>query len=110
MDEFEFDFELGPSAFSTEIPDGYEVETLIQDYRPVEPKEITAKDIRNVINHTAYTVEKLPWTEKIATIETIDPLGTKSKVYMIGIQNSNGNTIVIVQGNYYDAKRMVWSI
>jgi outer membrane lipoprotein-sorting protein len=108
LDEFEFDFELDASAFSTEIPDGYEVETLIHDYRPVEPKEITAEDIRSRLNHTAYTVGKLPWMEKIITIETLDPLGTRAKVYITGIQSNDENMIIIVQGNYYDGKRMVW--
>jgi hypothetical protein len=108
LDEFEFDFELDPSAFSTDIPDGYEVETLIQYYRPVEPKKITAEDIRSRLNHTAYTVGKLPWMEKIITIETLDPLGTRAKVYITGIQSNDENMIIIVQGNYYDGKRMVW--
>ncbi len=108
LDEFEFDFELDASAFSTEIPDGYEVETLIHDYRPVEPKEIAAEDIRNKLNHTAYTVVKLPWMEKIITVETLDPLGTRAKVYITGIQSNDGNMIIIVQGDYYDGARMVW--
>jgi len=108
MDEFEFDFELDASAFSTEVPDGYEVETIILDYRPVEPKEITAEDILSGLNHTAYTVEKLPWMEEVITIEAIDPLGTRAIVYITGIQSNDGNMIIIVQGNYYDGKRMVW--
>jgi len=108
MDEFEFDFELDPSAFSTDVPDGYEVENLTLDYRPTEPKEIAADDIRAGLNHAAYTVEKLPWIQKIIMIETIDPLGTKAIVYITGIQSNDGNVIIIVQGNYYDIKRMVW--
>jgi hypothetical protein len=108
MDEFEYDFDLDESAFSTEVPDGYKVENLTLDYRPVEPKEVTAEDIRTGLNHTAYTVEKLPWMEKIIMIETIDPLGTRAKVYITGIQSNDGNTIIIVQGDYYDIKRMVW--
>lgn len=108
LDEFEFDFELDPSAFSTDVPDGYEVKTIIQDYRPVEPKEITAEDIRSKLNHTAYAVEKLPWMEKIITIEALDPLGTRVEVYITGIQSNDGNMIVIVQGDYYDGARMVW--
>jgi hypothetical protein len=108
LDEFEFDFALDPSAFSTDVPDGYETENLTLDYRPTEPKEITAEDIRIGLNHTAYTVEKLPWLKKIILIQTIDPLGTKATVYITGIQSSDGNTIIIVQGNYYDIKRMVW--
>ncbi len=108
LDEFEFDFELDPSSFSTDIPDGYEVETIILDYRPVEPKEVTAEDIQSGLNHTAYAVERLPWMEEIITIETVDPLGTRAKVYITGIQSDDGNVIIIVQGNYYDGKRMVW--
>jgi hypothetical protein len=108
MDEFEFDFELDPSAFSTDVPDGYEVENLTLDYRPTEPKEIAAEDIRAGLNHAAYTVEKLPWMQKIIMVEAIDPLGTKAIVYTTGIQSNVGNTIIIVQGNYYDIKRMVW--
>ncbi|MHC4122057.1 MAG: hypothetical protein ACYSSI_00655 [Planctomycetota bacterium] len=108
MDEFEFDFELNPSAFSTDVPDGYEIETIILDYRPVEPKEISVEGIRSGLNHTAYTIEKLSWMEKIITIETLDPLGTRAKVYITGIQSNDGNMIIIVQGNYYDSKRMVW--
>ncbi len=108
MDEFEFDFKLDPSAFSTDIPDGYTVETIINDYRPVEPKAITTEDVRSGLNHTAYTVEKLSWMEKIVTIEMLDPLGTKALVYTTGIQSDDGNIIVIVQGNYYDGTRMIW--
>ncbi len=108
MDQFEFDFDLDESAFSTDVPDGYEIENLTLDYRPVEPKEVTDNDIRTSLNHVAYTVEKLPWTEKITMIQTIDPLGTRAIVYLIGIQSNDGNTIIIVQGNYYDIKRMVW--
>ena len=108
MDQFEFDFALDPSAFRTDVPDGYEIENITLDYRPTEPKEITAEDIRTGLNHTAYSVEKLPWAEKITMTETIDPLGTKAIVYLIGIQSNDGNTIIIVQGDYYDGARMVW--
>jgi len=108
MDEFEFDFKLDISAFSTDIPDGYTVETIINDYRPVEPKEITAEDIQSRLNHTAYTIKKLPWIEKMVTIEMIDPLGTKALVYITGMQSDDGNTVIIIQGNYYDMTRMVW--
>ncbi len=108
MDEFEFDFELDASAFSTKVPDGYEVENLTLDYRPVEPKEVGAEDIRSGLNHTAYAVKKLPWMEKLIMIQTIDPLGTRAIVYITGIQSNDGNVIIIVQGNYYDGRRMVW--
>lgn len=108
MDEFEFDFDLDPSAFSTDVPDGYEVETFVQDYRPVEPSEITAKDIQSRLNHTAYTIGKLPWLEKWIIINTIDPLGTRSLVFLIAMQGDDGNTIIIVQDQYYDLAKMVW--
>jgi hypothetical protein len=108
MDQFEFHFALDPSAFSTDVPDGYEIENLTLDYRPTEPKEITAEDIRTGLNHAAYTVEKLPWMKKIIMIETIDPLGTRAKVYLTGIQIDDGNRIIIVQVDYYDLARMVW--
>jgi hypothetical protein len=108
LDDFEFDFDLDPSAFSTDVPDGYKVENLTLDYRPVEPSEITAKDIQGGLNHTAYTIGKLPWLEKLILINTVDPLGTRSIVFLIGLQDKNGNTIIIVQGQYYDLARMVW--
>jgi hypothetical protein len=101
LDEFEFDFELDPSAFSTEIPDGYEVKTIIQDYRPVESKEITAREIRSGLNHTAYTIEKLPWIEKLIIIQTVDPLTRIGKVYMTGILSDEGNNIIIDQSNMH---------
>jgi outer membrane lipoprotein-sorting protein len=108
LDEFEFDFELDPSAFSTDVPDDYEVKTLINDYRPVEPKEITAEDIRDGLYHTAYTTGNLPGVEKKITIQTISPLGTRTIVYLIALQNDDGNTIIIVQSEYYDLERMIW--
>ena len=108
MDEFEFDFDLDPSAFSTDVPEDYEVKTIVQDYRPVEPKEIAVEDIRDGLYHTAYTVGQLPWIDKQVTIQTIDPLGTRAIVYLIAVQSDDGNTIIIVQGEYYDGERMVW--
>jgi hypothetical protein len=108
MDQFEFDFALDPSAFSTDVPEGYEVENLTLDYRPTKPKEVTAEDIRASLNHAAYTVEKLPWMKKIIMIETIDPLGSRAKVNLIGIHSDNENRIIIVQADYYNAARMVW--
>jgi outer membrane lipoprotein-sorting protein len=100
LDEFEFDFELDASAFSTEIPDGYEVETIIQDYRP-ESKEITAEDIRRKLNHTAYTIKKLPWIEKVIIMQAVDPLVRAGKVYMTGIVSDSGNNIIIDQWNMH---------
>jgi hypothetical protein len=102
LDEFEFDFELDPSAFSTDIPDGYEVKTIIQDYRPVESKEISAEDIRSGLNHTAYTIEKLPWIEKLIIMQIGDPLMKKmGKVYVTGILSDDGNHIIIDQSNMH---------
>jgi outer membrane lipoprotein-sorting protein len=108
MDEFEFDFDLDESAFSTEVPDGYEVKIINQDYRPVEPKQITPEDIRSELSHTAYTIEKLPWMEKLIIMQFVDPLMGMGKVYVIGIRSDDGNMIIIVQGNYYEEERMVW--
>lgn len=79
LDEFEFDFEMDISAFSTDIPEGYKIETIIQDYRPVKPKEIAAEDVRSWLNHTAYAIKKLPWMGNIRTIETIICLAQKPK-------------------------------
>jgi outer membrane lipoprotein-sorting protein len=112
LDDFEFDFELDPSAFSTDIPDGYEVKTIIEDYRPVESKIITAQDIRSGLNHTAYTIKKLPWIKKLIIIQTGDPLmAGKGKVYMTGILSDDGNNIIIDQSNiHHDYKEalMEW--
>ncbi|MBL7214197.1 MAG: hypothetical protein ISS71_00815 [Phycisphaerae bacterium] len=108
LDEFEFDFDLEPSAFSTDIPDGYAIETITQDYRPFEPTEIAPENVQKNLSHTAYTVITLPWMNQICAIETIDPLGSRAKVYMTGIHVDDGNVIVIVQGDYYDMNRMVW--
>ena len=101
LDEFEFDFELDESAFSTEIPDGYEVKTIIQDNRPVDEKEITAEDIRSGLNHTAYTVKKLPWIEKLILIQAVDPLTKTGKRYLTGIVSDEDNNIIIDQSNIY---------
>ncbi|RKY07141.1 MAG: hypothetical protein DRP66_07365 [Planctomycetota bacterium] len=102
LDQFEFDFELDPSAFSTDVPDGYEVKTIIQDYRSVEAKEITAEDIRSELNHTAYTVDKLAWAKKISMVQTGNPLmRNKGKVYLTGILSDDGNVIVIDQSNMH---------
>jgi hypothetical protein len=112
LDEFEFDFELEPYAFSTDVPAGYEIKTILQDYRPVESKIITAQDIRNGLNHTAYTLKKLPWIKKLTMIQTGDPLmAGKGKVYMTGILSDDGNNIIIDQSNiHHDYKEalMEW--
>lgn len=111
LDDFEFDFDLDPSAFSTEVPDGYEVQTITQDYRPVESKQITPEDIRAGLNHTSYTIEKLPWIEKLIIIQTVDPLMRMGKVYMTGILSDDGNNIIIDQSNMqhdYKEAMMQW--
>ena len=112
LDEFEFDFELDPSAFSTDVPAGYEVKTIIEDYRPIESKIITAQDIRSGLNHTAYTIKKLPWIKKLIIIQTGDPLmAGKGKVYMTGVLSDDGNNIIIDQSNmHHDYKEamMEW--
>jgi hypothetical protein len=108
LDEFEFDFELDESAFSTDVPDGYEVKNVVQDYRPVEAKQISPEDLRTGLSHTAYTVDKLPWMEKLIIMQIADPLMGMGKAYVIGIQSNDGNSIIIVQGDYYEEERMVW--
>jgi hypothetical protein len=108
MDEFEFDFQLDPSAFSTEIPQGYTVETLINDYRNTEPTKVTPEEIQKELNHAAYRVKELPWMSQVCTIKDTDPLGSKIIVYMTGIQTGDGNLIVVAQGNYYDMTRTIW--
>ncbi len=108
LDEFEFDFELDPSAFSTDVPDGYEVKTIIQDYRPVEPKQITAEDIRTGLNHTAYTIKKLPWIQKLIIMQVNSPLMRVGKVYLIGVVTDDDNNIIIDQSNMHsDYKEMI---
>jgi len=111
LDEFAFDFELDPSAFSTEVPEGYEIKTITHDHRPVESKEITAEDIRAELNHTAYTVKKLPWIEKLIIIQTVDPLNLMGKAFMTGILSEDGNHIIIDQSNThsdYKEAMMQW--
>jgi hypothetical protein len=108
MDEFEFDFDLDPSAFSTKVPDGYQVETVTRNYGTVEYEEVTDEDIRNDLNKTAYTIERFSRIVNMHTIKANDPLGTGAKVFMIGINTNDGNTIIIAQGELYDMKRMIW--
>jgi hypothetical protein len=106
MDEFEFDFQLDPSAFSTDVPQGYQVENLTHNYNGIESKTISVENIS--LNHSVYTVDKLPWMKQIVIIEADDPLGLKTNVYITGIKADDGNIILIVQGNYYDISKMVW--
>jgi hypothetical protein len=111
LDEFEFDFELDPSAFSTDVPEDYEVKTIVHDHRPVEPKEITAEDMRAELNHTAYTIKKLPWIEKLMIIQAANPLAPIGKAYMTGILSEDGNFIIVDQSNMhhdYQEAMMEW--
>ncbi|MFI4913190.1 MAG: outer membrane lipoprotein carrier protein LolA [Sedimentisphaeraceae bacterium JB056] len=108
LDEFEFDFELAPSAFSTEIPDGYKVETIVNNYGPSKPKKVSEQDIKAGLNHSAYLVEERPWVDSVVTFEILSPLGEKTKVYTTAIKTTDGNLALIVQGNYYDITKMVW--
>jgi len=108
LDEFEFDFDLDESAFSTDVPAGYEVKTVVHDYRPVEQKEISPEELRAGLSHTAYTAEKLPWMEKLIIMQITDPLMGMGKAYVIGIQSDDGNRLIIVQGDTYEEERMVW--
>lgn len=108
MDEFEFDFQLDPSAFSTEVPEGYEVKTIIQDYTPVETKQITAEDLRSGLNHTAYTVKQRPWMQNITLMQMTNPTMQSGKTFMIGIIADDGNRIVINQSNmHHDYKEAI---
>jgi hypothetical protein len=100
LDEFEFDFDLAPEAFSTDIPAGYEVKTIVQDYRPVETREVTPADVRSGLNHTAYMVGELSWAKQIATIETANSLHP-GKTYLIGILSDDGNVIVVGQSDMF---------
>ena len=111
LDEFEFDFELDPSAFSTDVPESYEVKTIVHDRRPVEPKVITAQDIRSGLNHTAYTLGKLPWIKKLMIVQTVNPLAPVGKSYLTGILSNDGNHIIIDQSNMkhdYKEAMMEW--
>lgn len=111
MDRFEFDFDLPASAFSTDIPDGYKVKTIVQDHGGTvapKPKEISADDIRGKFNHPAYKLENIPWAQEIKHWEMIDPLGTKINVYLTGIRTDNDNTLILIQAEYYELERMTW--
>ena len=111
LDEFAFDFDLDPSAFSTEVPAGYEVKTIVNDHRPVESKQITAQDIHAELNHAAYTVGNLPWIKKVILIQTVDPLTQMGKAFMTGILSEDGNHIIIDQSDThsdYKEAMMQW--
>jgi hypothetical protein len=102
LDDFEFDFDLDESAFSTDVPDGYEVKNVVHDYRLVEQKEISPEELRAGLSHTAYTAEKLPWMEKLIIMQITDPLMGMGKAYVTGIQSDDGNHIIIDQSNVKD--------
>ena len=108
MDEFEFDFDLDESDFSTEIPDGYEVETIVEDYRPIEPKVVAPETLRTELSHTAYTLEKLPWMKTSTLVQFTDPLVRRGKVFVVGVRTDDDNCVLVVQNNYYTERRMVW--
>ncbi|MBE0537621.1 MAG: hypothetical protein IH624_18300 [Phycisphaerae bacterium] len=99
LDQFGFDFELPPGAFSTDVPEGYEVKTILQDYRPVETKTITAQDMRTGLNHAAYTVGDLAWAKEVRLLQTTDPLTRQGAVYLTAIATDDGNLIILDQSN-----------
>ncbi|UCD49472.1 MAG: hypothetical protein JSW27_18305 [Phycisphaerales bacterium] len=108
MDQFEFDFDLDASAFSTEAPEGYEVETVVRDYRPVESKVVTPETVRSELSHTAYTPAKRPWMETVTTLQMLDPLAHRGKVFVTVIQTDDANTLLVVQADDYTDEIMVW--
>ena len=108
MDQFEFDFDLDASAFSTEAPEGYEVKTITRDCRPVEPKVVTPETVRRELSHTVYTPAKLPWMESVTTLQMPDPLAPRGKVFVTLVQTDDGNTLLIVHGEDYSDEIMIW--
>jgi len=107
MDEFEFDFTLDESAFSTAVPEGYEVQTVVNDSRSIQNKVVTP-DVVASVAHTAYMLNTLLWMESVTLRQMTDPLMKQGKVYVMAIRTTDGNHIVIAQNNYYTEKRMVW--
>jgi hypothetical protein len=111
MDEFEFDFALVPADFSTEVPEGYEVKTIEQDYRPVESKLLSTDEIRKGLNHMAYTVPKPAWSSERVIFQTVNPLMRSGKVYLTGIVTDDGNHLILDQSNThgdYKEAMMEW--
>ena len=108
MDEFEFDFDLDESAFSTEIPAGYEVKTTVVDYRPFEPSVVTPETLRSELGMPAYTLDALPWMENVTLMQITNPLMKRGKVCVMGIETDTGNRVVIAQTSYSTEWRMVW--
>jgi len=108
MDDFEFDFDLDESAFSTEVPVGYEVETTIIDYRPFEPGVVTPEILRSELGMPAYTLNTLSWMESLTLMQITSPLMKRGKVFVMGIRTDRGNRIVISQSSTSTEWRMVW--
>ncbi len=108
MDEFEFDFDLDESDFSTEIPAGYEVKTTVVDYRPFEPGVVTPETMRSELGMPAYTLNELPWIENVTLMQITNPLMKRGKAFVTGIKTDTGNRIVITQTSYSTEYRMVW--
>lgn len=107
LDEFEFGFDLPLSAFSTEVPEGYEIKHITQDYRPVTPKIITPADAQNELKHRAYTISLLGWMKSVHTVQNTNPLMRRGKVFLTGAETQDGNLVVMdqtdTQGNYREA-------
>jgi hypothetical protein len=108
MDEFEFDFDLDESAFSTEIPAGYEVKTTVIDYRPFEPKVVTPEVLRSELGMPAYTLDTLSWIKNVTLMQITNPLMKRGKVFVMGMNTDTGNRIVIAQSSTSTEWRMVW--
>lgn len=108
IDQFEFDFDLDISAFSTEVPAGYEVKTHTLDYRTPAPKSISQEDIAPKLGRTAYGIGDLPWAEKTTCVEMPDPLGARFSVYVIAVHADDGSTLLLAQGPYSDMESMIW--
>jgi outer membrane lipoprotein-sorting protein len=111
MDEFEFDFDLVPADFSTEVPAGYEVQTIERDYRPVESKLTSVQELRQGLKHRAYTLPKLSWFKRLVIIQTVDPLMKRGRVFMTGIVTDDDKHLILNQSNTqsdYREAMMAW--
>lgn len=108
LDQFEFDFDLDISAFSTDVPAGYEIQTYTQDYRNPTPESISPEEIASKIGHSAYKIEGLSWVEKSICLKITDPLGARFSVYVIAVRADDGSTLLIDQSQYTTMNVMVW--
>jgi outer membrane lipoprotein-sorting protein len=108
LDRFEFDFNLPESAFSTEVPAGYEIKTYTQDYRSPAAKSISPEEIAGKLGHSAYNIENLSWADKTICLEMTDPLGAKFRVFVIAVRADDGSTLLIDQSQYTTIDVMVW--